>query len=117
MKRVLLYGVDGGVLIALLKLLEYQYVVRLYPREVYGGIVAVIFTVVGIWAGLRLRSPKEVVVVREVEVRTGGPFVLNLEKLRELATMSCADERDADRLGQHRHRQPLPVELRGRPAC
>jgi DNA-binding CsgD family transcriptional regulator len=92
LKRVLLYGAAGGVLIALLKYVEYQHFIRVYPTEVYGGIVAVIFTAVGIYVGLRLTRPKEVpvevpvevVVVREVRIREGGPFVLNVEKLREL---------------------------------
>lgn len=85
MKRVLLYGSIGGALIALLKLIEYRYFVRAYPAEIYGALVAVIFTAVGIYLGLKwTRPPEPQVVVREVMVRDGGPFVLNLEKLKEL---------------------------------
>jgi DNA-binding CsgD family transcriptional regulator len=84
LKRVLLYGAVGGVLIALLKLIEYQHFVRAYPTEIYGGLLAVIFTAVGIYLGLRWTQPKEVVVVREVRVPEGGPFVLNAGKLKEL---------------------------------
>lgn len=84
MKRVLLYSLIGGVLIALLKFIEYQYFIRVYPTEIYGGIIALIFTAVGIYAGLRLTRHREVVVVKEVRVREGGPFQLNEEKLREL---------------------------------
>jgi DNA-binding CsgD family transcriptional regulator len=72
------------VLIALLKVIEYQHFIRVYPTEIYGGIIAVLFTVIGIYAGLRLTRHKEVVVVREVRVREGGPFLLNEEKLKEL---------------------------------
>ena len=84
LKRGLFYGAIGGVLLVLLKLIEYQYLVRAYPAEVYGGLVAVIFMGVGIYAGLRLTRPKvvEVEVVREVVVR--APFTLNAEKLKEL---------------------------------
>jgi len=84
LKQVLLYGLAGGVLIALLKLIEYQHFVHAYPGELYGGLVALIFTAVGIHLGLRWTRPKEVVVVREVRVREGGPFVLNGNKLKEL---------------------------------
>ena len=84
LKQVLLYGLVGGVLIALLKLVEYQHFVRAYSSEVYGGIVAVIFTAVGVYVGLRLTRAKEVVVVKEVRVRDGGPFVLDAAKLQEL---------------------------------
>src|SRR5215212_5031050 len=82
MKRVLLYGAAGGVLIALLKVIEYQHFIRFYPTEVYGGLIALLFTGVGIYAGLRLTRPKEVVVVREI--RVNRPFTLNADKLREL---------------------------------
>ncbi|HUP58850.1 MAG TPA: LuxR C-terminal-related transcriptional regulator [Thermoanaerobaculia bacterium] len=83
MKRILLYGTIGGILIALLKLIEYQHFVRAYPAELYGGLVAVIFTAVGIYFGFRSARRKEVIVVKEVRVREGGPFVLNTEKLKE----------------------------------
>lgn len=85
MKRVLVYGSIGGVLIALLKYIEYQHFIRVYPSEVYGGLLAVIFTALGIYAGLKLKKHKEVVVVKEVEVvREREPFALNTEKLKEL---------------------------------
>jgi DNA-binding CsgD family transcriptional regulator len=84
LKQVLLYGLVGGALIALLRFIEYQHFVRAYPTELYGGLLAVIFTVVGIHLGLRWTKQKEVVVVREVRVRDSGPFVLNAGKLKEL---------------------------------
>ena len=84
MKRVILYGLAGGILIALLKLLEYKHFVRAYPTEIYGGLVAVIFTAVGIYFGLRWTRAREVVVVKEVRVPQGGPFVLDARKLKEL---------------------------------
>lgn len=78
MKRVLIYGFIGGALIAILKLLEYNYFVRAYPGEIYGAAVAVIFTAVGIYLGLKWTKPKVVV------VRDSGPFVLNVDKLKEV---------------------------------
>jgi DNA-binding CsgD family transcriptional regulator len=84
LKPVLLYGLAGGALIALLKFIEYQHFVRAYPAEMYGGVIALVFTVIGIHLGLRWTRPKEVVVVREVRVREGGPFVLDAQKLKDL---------------------------------
>jgi DNA-binding CsgD family transcriptional regulator len=83
-KRTLFFAACGGLLIALLKFLEYKFVIRAYPAEVYGGVVAVIFTVVGAYAGLRLTRPKEVVVEREVYVPTSEPFVRDEAKLEQL---------------------------------
>jgi NarL family two-component system response regulator LiaR len=73
-KRVLLYGTAGGALIALLKVIEYKHFIQAYPSELYGGLLAVIFTAVGVWAALRWMQPKEVIVVREVPAPPAAPF-------------------------------------------
>lgn len=49
-----------AALIGLLKFVEYKYVIRDIPLEFYIGLVAVMFTSLGIWAGLRLTRPKAV---------------------------------------------------------
>jgi DNA-binding CsgD family transcriptional regulator len=84
LKRTLLLGVAGGLLIALLKFIEYKHFVHTYPTELYGGLIAAIFTAVGIYFGIKWTRVKEVVVVKEVLVPAGGPFVLNAAKLKEL---------------------------------
>jgi two-component system, NarL family, response regulator LiaR len=81
-RQVVAWGAAGGILIALLKVIEYKHFVHEYTAELYGGLVALTFTVIGIYLGLKWTSPKEVVVVKEV--RTGGPFVLDEAKLREV---------------------------------
>ena len=63
-KHVLLYGLLGGALIALLKLIEYRWLVVEYSVEIYGALVAAIFASVGVWLGLRLT--RRTIVVREV---------------------------------------------------
>lgn len=85
LKRVLIYGAVAGGLIALLRLIEYRHFVRAYPSELYGGLIALIFSAVGIYLGLRWSERKrEVVVVKEVRVPEGAPFVLNQDRLKEL---------------------------------
>jgi DNA-binding CsgD family transcriptional regulator len=83
-KQVALYGLVGGVLIAFLKFIEYKHFVHEYPSELYGGLVALLFTAIGIYFGLKWTRSKEIVIVKEVPVPAGGPFVLNGEKLKEL---------------------------------
>jgi two-component system, NarL family, response regulator LiaR len=82
-RQVLLWGAAGGVLIALLKLIEYEHFVHEYPSEMYGGLVALIFTAIGIYLGLKWTRMKEVVIVKEVPV-PAGPFVLNETNLRDV---------------------------------
>src|SRR5204863_4539112 len=87
----LIYGLAGGLLIALLKLVEYRFLVLEHSVEIYGGLIALVFASLGIWLGLKLTGKKEIiierelVVEREVPVFTATPFAVNEERLRELA--------------------------------
>jgi len=69
-RTVLGYGLLAGVLIAVLELVEYRFLVITHPLAIYGGIVAAIFSLLGIWLGLRLTGRRETIVVREVPVET-----------------------------------------------
>jgi NarL family two-component system response regulator LiaR len=73
MKRhVLIFGFVGGLLIATLQYTEYRFVVIEHSIELYGALVAILFTAFGIWLGLRItrrrETIRETVVVREVLV-------------------------------------------------
>jgi two-component system, NarL family, response regulator LiaR len=83
-KHVLLYGIVGGALIAGLKAIEYRWLVVEHSIEIYGGIVATIFAVVGIWLGRKLTRNTETVVVREVMVPAPADFVRDQVKLESL---------------------------------
>jgi DNA-binding CsgD family transcriptional regulator len=81
-KTVLIYGILGGVLIVVLKLVEYRFLVIEHSLEIYGGIVALLFSALGIWLGLRLTRTRETVIVREISVT--GPFKRNDTQLAQL---------------------------------
>ncbi len=91
-KTVLIYGILGGVLIAALKLVEYRFLVVEHSLEIYGGLVALLFSGLGIWLGLKLTRTRETVVVREVPVTvevevpvpTAGPFQRNERRMEQL---------------------------------
>jgi two-component system, NarL family, response regulator LiaR len=83
-KPVLLFGVLGGVLIAALKLVEYRFLVVDRSLEIYGGLVALLFAMVGIWLGSRLTRRQEVVVLREVHVPAPARFVRNTTRQAQL---------------------------------
>jgi DNA-binding CsgD family transcriptional regulator len=83
-KQAVLFGLVGGVLIAFLKFIEYKHFVREYTSEMYGGLVALIFTAIGIYLGLKWTRSKQIVIVKEVPVHANGPFVINAEKLKDL---------------------------------
>ena len=76
MKRhVLIYGLVGGVLVLLLKWIEYRFLVIDHSIEIYGALIAAAFAGLGIWLGLRLTAKRQTVVVREIPVPVPAPFV------------------------------------------
>jgi DNA-binding CsgD family transcriptional regulator len=81
-KTVLVYGILGGVLIVVLRLIEYRFLVIEHSLEIYGGIVALLFSAIGIWLGLKLTRTREV--VREVSVLVSGPFERNQARVEQL---------------------------------
>ena len=85
MKRhVVIYGLIGGVLIAVLKWSEYRFLVIEHSLEIYGGLVAATFAALGIWLGLKLTKRRETVVVKEVPVPAGEPFARDEKKREDL---------------------------------
>lgn len=77
MKRIILtYGFSLAALIFLLKYLEYRMFVRDLSIEFYVGIVALMFTILGVWVGQRFTRQKVVMV--------GPDFVLNENELLRL---------------------------------
>jgi DNA-binding CsgD family transcriptional regulator len=82
--HALIYGLCGGFLIVVLRLIEFRFLVIEHSIEIYGGLIAALFAGVGIWLGLKLTRNKEVVIVKEVPVPAVQPFALNQERLKDL---------------------------------
>lgn len=89
-KHLLIYGLCGGLLILLLRLIEYRFLVIERSIEIYSGLIALLFASVGIWLGLKLTKNKVVVkevpveVTVEVPVSTREPFVLDQIRLQQV---------------------------------
>lgn len=80
MKRtILIYGAVLAVLVFLLKLVEYRYIVRDLSLEFYIGLVAVLFTVIGVWAGLKITRKKTIIIAQPA-----ADFKINEDQLRQL---------------------------------
>ncbi|HXB40503.1 MAG TPA: LuxR C-terminal-related transcriptional regulator [Bacteroidia bacterium] len=85
-KKILIYGIALGLLTITLKFLEYKIFIKDHVMDFYVGAIAVLFTMVGIWAGLKLTRKKEVIVVKEVAVLVDrNNFVLNENLLKQLS--------------------------------
>ena len=85
MKRhVLLFGLVGGILITSLKWMEYRFLMIEHSFEIYGGLVAATFAILGIWLGLKFTRTPQKVVVREVPAPPGMPFTPDNKKREDL---------------------------------
>jgi DNA-binding CsgD family transcriptional regulator len=83
-RDILLYGVCGGVLIAVLKLTEYRFLVVEHSVEIYGALVAVLFAGLGIWLGQTLTRKKSAVIIKEVPAPVTSPFVAGETRVSQL---------------------------------
>lgn len=78
-RTILLYAASMALLIFVLKFVEYRFLVRDLSLEFYLGLVAVLFTAIGVWAGLKITGKKTIVVTQLVTA-----FQLDEERLKQL---------------------------------
>lgn len=75
-----------SILVGLLKLVEYKYFVRELPLEYYIGIIAVLFAILGVWAGQRLTRVKVIDTSAPFELDESNLSLLGISK-RELEVL------------------------------
>lgn len=85
-KSVFLYAGIMAILVFALKWMQWKYLIVDHSIDIYVGLIAVFFTLLGIWVASQLTKPKieTVVVEKEVYVIPPESFVLNEEELRKL---------------------------------
>ncbi|HEX2845556.1 MAG TPA: LuxR C-terminal-related transcriptional regulator [Chitinophagaceae bacterium] len=85
-KHILLYGFSLAMLLFLLKWLQLRFIIIDHAFEIYIGIIAALFTGLGIWLALKLAKPKveKVIVEKEIYIEKGNGFTRNERALRQL---------------------------------
>lgn len=101
---VALYGLILAALVFFLKFIEYKFFIRDLSLEFYLGLVSVLFTGVGIWAGLKITRKKTVIVsaaenftVDERQLKQLGISKREYEVL-ELMAKGLSNQEIADKL-------------------
>ena len=105
--QIVLYGISLGALAVLLKVIEYRFMVYDHALELFIGVVAVLFMLVGTWFGMKVRARRGAMLPAVVG---GAPFSVSQELLREfgiskreyevleLIAHGCSTKEIADRL-------------------
>lgn len=88
-KELISYAIAMAILLLLLRLLEYKFLVLEYKVEIYAGIIAIIFLLIGIWVANKVTKPKVETVVVEKEVKIfQDHFSVNTEAIETLKISS-----------------------------
>ncbi len=85
-KENIVYGISLALLLFFLKWLELRFIIFDHSYEIYIGIIAILFTALGIWLALKLSKPKIETVIIEKEVYVDKPenFIQNTSLISEL---------------------------------
>lgn len=85
MKRtILIYGLALAGLTTLLKMIEYKFLVRDISMEIYLGVIALFFTIIGVWAGTKIIGKKTIVQEVPVLVERQTEFVQDEAQMKKL---------------------------------
>jgi DNA-binding CsgD family transcriptional regulator len=88
LRDIVIYGVCGGVLITLLRLMEYRFLVVEHSVEIYGALIAALFAGIGIWLGVTLTRKKPNADLKKAqelagtEVPAASPFVVDEARMK-----------------------------------
>jgi DNA-binding CsgD family transcriptional regulator len=110
-KSTMLYGISLALLLFLMKWLEFRFMVINHTLEIYIGLIAIIFTALGIWLALKLTKPKKETIIIEKEIYVSDTEFIQdrnqLEKLNlskremevlELIAQGCSNQEIASQL-------------------
>lgn len=85
-RHIVLYGISLALMLFLLKWIELRFIILDHAFEIYVGVVAIIFTALGIWVASKLTKPKieRIVIEKEVYVTKNENFILNTSLIAKL---------------------------------
>ncbi len=75
-KRIVIYALVLAAASIALQLLQYKLVFVNHSLELYGGVIAILFIIIGIAAGRKLAGKKEVIVEKQVTIEKEVPVYI-----------------------------------------
>ena len=85
-KHIIFYGLILAILVFALKWLQWKFLIVDNSIDIYIGLIAVFFTILGVWVATQLVKPKvqKVIIEKEVFVPLPDDFTINEVGLKEL---------------------------------
>jgi two-component system, NarL family, response regulator LiaR len=85
-RHIVLYAAVMGVLVFVLKWLQWKYMITDHSSDLYTGAIALLFTLLGIWVATQLTKPKvqTVIVEKEVYLVSSQNSEINEAELKKL---------------------------------
>jgi DNA-binding CsgD family transcriptional regulator len=85
-RHLVLYGSMLAVLVFTLKWLQWRFLIIDNSLDIYIGLIAVFFTILGIWVATQLVKPKveKVFIEKEVYISRPNTFTINEAELQQL---------------------------------
>jgi DNA-binding CsgD family transcriptional regulator len=85
-RHLILYGSLLAILVFVLKWLQWKFLIVDNSVDIYVGLIAVFFTVLGIWMATQLVKPKieKVIVEKEIYLEPRPEFAINETELKKL---------------------------------
>lgn len=77
-KNILIYGLSLAALLLLLNSLKWRLLILDHATELYIGLIALLFTGLGIWLALKLITPKKETIIVEKEVYLPAEIPVNV---------------------------------------
>jgi len=94
-RNTILYGLSLAALFFVMKWIELRFLIMEHSVEVFTGLIALLFTSLGIWFATKLLRPKTIIIEKEVVIRA-TEFKRNDEEIsrlglskRELEVLEC----------------------------
>jgi len=85
-RNIILYGFILALLVFLLKWMQWKFLIVDNSMDIYVGLIAVFFTILGVWVANQLVKPKvkTVIIEKEVYVSQTDEFTVNKTELKKL---------------------------------
>ena len=85
-RHIALYGLLMAILVFVLKWLQWKFLIIDNSIDIYVGLIAVFFTILGVWVATQLTKPKvqTVIIEKEIYVNHAGDSSINEAELKKL---------------------------------